>query len=103
MIIISESLQSAAERFAARDKIVEAARTFKVDRTPLMAINLQQLATSGYNSDGVRMTEEDYDFFIDSDCSIGSHSTFIMSLFYTVVVNANNFANGETVPRGSVL
>ena len=48
------------------------------------------------NSNGVYMTKEDYDFFLDGDCSAGEHVTTRISLHDMIVEHANNFANGET-------
>ena len=87
--------QNASDRFAARDKIVAASRTFEVDGTPSTVINLKQLATSGYNSDGERMTKEDYDFYIDSDCAVMEHDLTMAALHDMVVEWANYYANGE--------
>ena len=42
------------------------------------------------------MTKEDYDFFLDGDCSAGEHVTTRISLHDMIVEHANNFANGET-------
>lgn len=42
------------------------------------------------------MTKEDYDFFLDGDCSAGEHVSTRISFHDTVVEHANNFANGET-------
>lgn len=86
--------QSAADRFAARDRVVEASRTFEIDGTPSTLLTLKQLATTGYNSDGVMMTKEDYDFYIDNDCSTGEHFFTYLSLHDMVVEYANYFANG---------
>ena len=75
---------------------MEASRTFEVDGTPSTALNLKQLATTGYNSDGVKMTKEDYDFFIDADCSTLDHVATMLALHDMVVEWANYYANGET-------
>lgn len=90
--------QNASDRFAARDRIVEASRTFEVDGTPSTAINLKQLATTGYNSDGVKMTKEDYDFYIDSDCSVADDDLTMLALHDMVVEWANYYANGKPIP-----
>ncbi|CAM9336613.1 unnamed protein product [Ascophyllum nodosum] len=92
--------ESAAVRFAARDRIVEASRTFEVDGTPSTALNLKQLATTGYNSDGVKMTKEDYDFFIDADCSTLDHVATMLALHDMVVEWANYYANGLALGIG---
>ena len=42
------------------------------------------------------MTQEDYDFYLDADCSVGEHVTTRISFHDLVVEFANNFANGET-------
>lgn len=41
------------------------------------------------------MTKEDYDFFLDADCSVGEHVTTRISFHEMVVEYANYFANGE--------
>lgn len=41
------------------------------------------------------MTREDYDFFMDNDCSVGEHFLTRLSYHDTVVEYANHFANGE--------
>lgn len=47
-------------------------------------------------SNGVYMTKEDYQFYLDSDCSTAEHTVTRMSLHDLTVDYANNFANGET-------
>ena len=42
------------------------------------------------------MSKEDYDFYLDADCSVGEHSATRSSFHDTVVEFANNYANGET-------
>lgn len=56
----------------------------------------EPLRFSTANSDGVHMTQEDYDFYLDADCSVGEHVTTRISFHDLVVEFANNFANGET-------
>lgn len=41
------------------------------------------------------MTKEDYDFFIDNDCSVGEHVFTRVSYHDMVVDIANHLANGE--------
>lgn len=41
------------------------------------------------------MTTEDYDFYIDNDCSTGEHVITRVSYHDMVVEYANYFANGE--------
>lgn len=53
------------------------------------------MAFSVLNSDGVHMTKEDHDFYLDSDCSVGEHLITRVNLHDTVVENANYFASGE--------
>eukprot|EP00904_Undaria_pinnatifida_P005743 jgi/Undpi1/2299/HiC_scaffold_13.g05683.m1 len=86
--------EDATVRWAARDRIVAASREFEINGTPSTMLTLEMLAMNGYNSNGVYMTKEDYDFFLDGDCSAGEHVTTRISLHDMIVEHANNFANG---------
>eukprot|EP00904_Undaria_pinnatifida_P010952 jgi/Undpi1/6988/HiC_scaffold_21.g09462.m1 len=89
-LILSED---STVRWAARDRIVAASREFEIDGTPSTMLTVEMLAMNGYNSNGVYMTKEDYDFYLDSDCSTGEHVTTRISLHDSIVEHANNFAN----------
>lgn len=52
---------------------------------------------SFHSSDGVYMTKEDYDFYMDSDCSTGEHLTTRVNLHDTIVEYANYFASGRSI------
>eukprot|EP00752_Nemacystus_decipiens_P011719 g10400.t1 len=79
-----------AVRWAARDTIVNASAHFKINGDSTTSVTLDQLARTGYNSGGVKMTQEDYDFYLDNDCSTAEHALTRVG-FHDILVEYTNY------------
>ncbi|CAN0185945.1 unnamed protein product [Scytosiphon promiscuus] len=79
-----------AARWAARDAIVNASAHFTINGDSTTSITLDHLARTGYNSGGVKMTQEDFDFYVDNDCSTGEHALARVG-FHDILVEYTNY------------
>lgn len=91
--------RSAAVRWAARDRVVRAAQTATIGGVPLTETSLMSVAMNGINSDGVRMTQEDFDFFVEADCSVGEDLVARSNYYGMVVRLADTLANGAALEQ----
>lgn len=88
---------SAAVRWAARDRVVRAARTATIGGLPLTETSTMIMARNGTNSGGVRMTQEDLDFFFESDCSTFADLAARSNYYDSVVRLADDLATGAAL------
>ncbi|CAM9322615.1 unnamed protein product [Scytosiphon promiscuus] len=77
-------------RWAARDAIVNASAHFTINGDSTTSVTLDHLARTGYNSGGVKMTQEDFDFYIDNDCSTAEHG-LTRAGFHDILVEHTNY------------
>ncbi|CAD7697140.1 unnamed protein product [Ostreobium quekettii] len=87
--------KTAAIRWAARNRILKAASGATLDGVPATQASLMHMVRNGVGGSGLKMTQEDLDFYLDSDCgSAGAPVALLLNYYELVARSTADLANG---------